>query len=61
MYDGVCADPEIFGALLKLGRPQTFKTKNLPKDEFKDLMRMIWPFPSATFSPPASVLIAMIF
>ena len=38
MYNGVCVDPEMFGALLKLGGPPTFKTKNIPKDEFKDLM-----------------------
>jgi hypothetical protein len=38
MYDGVCADPEVFGTLLKLGGAPTFKTKKMPKDEFEDLI-----------------------
>ena len=35
-YDGVCADPEVFGALLSLGGPPTFKTKKMNKDEFQE-------------------------
>lgn len=38
MYDGVCSDPEVFGTLLKLGGPPTFKTKKIPKDEFENLV-----------------------
>ncbi|KAF8076719.1 hypothetical protein FPV67DRAFT_1406546 [Lyophyllum atratum] len=37
-YDGVCADPAVFGAFLGLDGPPTFKTKKMPKDEFEDLM-----------------------
>lgn len=38
MYDGVCADGEVFGALLGLGGPPTFKTKKMPKEEFENLI-----------------------
>lgn len=38
VYDGVCADPAIFGAFLGLDGPPTFKTKKIPKGEFQDLV-----------------------
>lgn len=38
VYDGVCADPEIFGVFLGLDGPPTFKTKKIPKDKFQDLV-----------------------
>lgn len=38
MYDGVCSDADVFGALLGLGGPPKFKSKKLPKDEFERLM-----------------------
>jgi len=37
-YDGVCADPEIFGHMLGLGGPPKFKMKKYPIDEFDDIM-----------------------
>ncbi|TFK55661.1 hypothetical protein OE88DRAFT_1652076 [Heliocybe sulcata] len=37
-YDGVCPDPLVFGTLLKLGGPPTWKTKKIPKDEFEDVI-----------------------
>lgn len=51
MHDGVCADPEMFGALLKLGVSPTVKMKN--NNLMGDLAV------AGMFSPP--VLIAMIF
>lgn len=33
-YDGVCVDPHVFGAMLKLDGPPTFKAKKMPKDDF---------------------------
>ncbi|KAG5639697.1 hypothetical protein H0H81_005880 [Sphagnurus paluster] len=38
VYDGVCADPIVFGAFLGLDGPPGFKTKKMPKDEFEDLV-----------------------
>lgn len=37
-YDGLCADPEVFGHLLGLGGPPTFKMKKFPSAEFQDLV-----------------------
>ncbi|KAF5388430.1 hypothetical protein D9615_000671 [Tricholomella constricta] len=37
-YDGVCADPAVFGAFLGLDGPPTFKTKKIPRDEFVNLI-----------------------
>lgn len=36
-YDGICPDPEVFGALMGLRGPPAFKMKKLPKSELKDL------------------------
>lgn len=36
VYDGVCADAEVFGAMLGLGGPPTFKTKKMTSDEFQN-------------------------
>ncbi|CAA7258576.1 unnamed protein product [Cyclocybe aegerita] len=38
LYDGVCNDPEVFGAMLNLGGPPTFKAKKMPKEEFENLI-----------------------
>jgi len=37
-YDGLCADPEVFGILLGLDGPPTWKMKKIPKDTFEDLL-----------------------
>lgn len=37
-YDGVCSDPDVFGALLELDGPPKFKLKKMKKDEFVDLI-----------------------
>jgi hypothetical protein len=37
-YDGVCSDPIVFGMLLGLDGPPTFKTKKYTVDEFKNLV-----------------------
>ncbi|KAI0635082.1 hypothetical protein C8Q77DRAFT_1054993 [Trametes polyzona] len=37
-YDGICADPEVFGVLLGLGGPPTFKMKKFSTDEFQRLV-----------------------
>ncbi|KIJ69809.1 hypothetical protein HYDPIDRAFT_22971 [Hydnomerulius pinastri MD-312] len=37
-YDGVCADPLVFGTLLKLGGPPKFKMHKMPKDEFNQCL-----------------------
>lgn len=34
-YDGVCADPKVFAAMLGLESPVKFKAKKMPKDEFE--------------------------
>ncbi|KAI0916339.1 hypothetical protein AcV5_003305 [Taiwanofungus camphoratus] len=34
-YDGICPDPEVFGALMGLGGPPTFKMKKFSKEEFE--------------------------
>ncbi|KAI0065723.1 hypothetical protein BV25DRAFT_1798013, partial [Artomyces pyxidatus] len=34
-YDGICADPAVFGALMGLGGPPTFKMKKFKTDEFQ--------------------------
>ncbi|RDX54421.1 hypothetical protein OH76DRAFT_960558 [Lentinus brumalis] len=35
-YDGICTDPEVFGALLGLGGPPTFKMKKFTAQEFQN-------------------------
>ena len=37
-YDGICADPQVFGVLMGLEGPPTFKMKKIPKNEFEDLI-----------------------
>ncbi|KAG8720163.1 hypothetical protein FRC08_001053 [Ceratobasidium sp. 394] len=37
-FDGVCPDPRVFGALLKLDGPPKFKMRKYPKDEFQDMV-----------------------
>ncbi|KAI0646220.1 hypothetical protein C8Q79DRAFT_1009877 [Trametes meyenii] len=37
-YDGICPDPEVFGALLGLGGPPKFKMKKFSTDEFQKLV-----------------------
>lgn len=37
VYDGVCADHVVFGALMGLDGPPAWKMKKLPKDDFEDL------------------------
>lgn len=34
-YDGICPDPEVFGALLGLGGPPKFKQKKMGREEFE--------------------------
>ena len=36
VYDGVCPDPEVFGAMLGLGGPPKFKQKKMTSQEFQD-------------------------
>ena len=36
VYDGVCADPEVFGAALRLNGPPNFKQKKIPTEEFQN-------------------------
>ncbi|KAF8969374.1 hypothetical protein BDZ97DRAFT_239287 [Flammula alnicola] len=38
MYDGVCNDPEVFGVLLGLEGPPTFKTTKMPREKFEELI-----------------------
>ncbi|KAL0069155.1 hypothetical protein AAF712_003841 [Marasmius tenuissimus] len=40
-YDGVCNDPAVFGAMLRLGGPPTFKAKKMTAEEFQDIMGSI--------------------
>ncbi|KAG2156433.1 hypothetical protein DEU56DRAFT_846760 [Suillus clintonianus] len=35
-YDGVCADPVVFGTMLGLGGPPTWKTHKMPIDDFEN-------------------------
>ncbi|KAF7792824.1 hypothetical protein EIP86_003924 [Pleurotus ostreatoroseus] len=35
-YDGICANPEVFGVLLGLGKAPTFKMKKMSKEEFQE-------------------------
>ncbi|PIL27444.1 hypothetical protein GSI_10593 [Ganoderma sinense ZZ0214-1] len=35
VYDGICNDPEVFGCLMGLGGPPTFKMKKFSVDEFE--------------------------
>ena len=35
VYDGICSDPEVFGCLMGLGGPPTFKMKKFTVDEFE--------------------------
>ncbi|KAF8267205.1 hypothetical protein EI94DRAFT_1731093 [Lactarius quietus] len=37
-YDGLCADPDVFGVLMGLDGPPTWKIKKLPKETFDDLL-----------------------
>ncbi|QRV92071.1 hypothetical protein RhiJN_20089 [Ceratobasidium sp. AG-Ba] len=37
-FDGVCPDPRVFGALLKLDGPPKFKMRKYPKDEFEEMV-----------------------
>ena len=37
VYDGVCTDPNVFGALMGLNGPPTWKQKKLTVAEFEDL------------------------
>lgn len=37
-YDGVCNDPEVFGAMLNLGGPPTFKMKKISIGEFQEAL-----------------------
>ncbi|KAI0826699.1 hypothetical protein BC628DRAFT_1373770 [Trametes gibbosa] len=37
-YDGICADPEVFGCLMGLGGPPKFKMKKFSTDEFQRLV-----------------------
>jgi len=37
-YDGVCADAEVFGAVLELDGPPKFKMKKMKKDDFENLI-----------------------
>ncbi|KAL0950181.1 hypothetical protein HGRIS_010174 [Hohenbuehelia grisea] len=41
MYDGVCSDPAVFGAMLGLDGPPKFKTKKMTVTEFQDAMGYI--------------------
>ena len=38
MYDGVCADADVFGIVLGLDGPPTWKVKKFTKDNFIDLL-----------------------
>ncbi|KAJ3490750.1 hypothetical protein NLI96_g1219 [Meripilus lineatus] len=40
-YDGICSDPIVFGALMGLDGPPTWKTKKFPRDDFEDLLGAI--------------------
>ncbi|GBE83906.1 hypothetical protein SCP_0509650 [Sparassis crispa] len=35
VYDGICPDPAVFGCLMALGGPPTWKMKKFTKDEFE--------------------------
>ncbi|KAI8986871.1 hypothetical protein BD414DRAFT_461329 [Trametes punicea] len=37
-YDGICPHPEVFGVLMGLGGPPTFKMKKFPVEEFEKLI-----------------------
>ncbi|KAF8601425.1 hypothetical protein BDV93DRAFT_445902, partial [Ceratobasidium sp. AG-I] len=37
-FDGVCADPRVFGAMLGLDGPPTFKAKKFTATEFQELV-----------------------
>ncbi|KAG8733470.1 hypothetical protein FRC10_012324 [Ceratobasidium sp. 414] len=37
-FDGVCPDPRVFGALLKLDGPPKFKMRKYTKDEFQEMV-----------------------
>lgn len=38
MYDGVCADPAVFGHMMGLDGPPTWKMKKFSKDDFESLI-----------------------
>lgn len=35
-YDGICTDPEVFGHMLGLGGPPTWKMKKFSREDFED-------------------------
>ena len=37
-YDGICADPEVFGVLMNLGGPPTFKMKKFSVADFENCL-----------------------
>ncbi|KAF8265476.1 hypothetical protein EI94DRAFT_1685455 [Lactarius quietus] len=41
LYNGLCADPDVFGTLMGLDGPLTWKIKKLPKETFEDLLGRI--------------------
>ena len=40
-YDGICTEPEVFGALMNLGGPPTFKMKKFTLEEFEKCLGSI--------------------
>ncbi|KAF8914309.1 hypothetical protein CPB84DRAFT_1758937 [Gymnopilus junonius] len=38
LYDGVCSDPAMFGKMIGLDGPPTFKMKKIPSSEFENLI-----------------------
>ncbi|KAN0136684.1 hypothetical protein V8E53_005454 [Lactarius tabidus] len=38
LYDGLCTDPDVFGILMGLDGPPTWKMKKLPKETFENLL-----------------------
>jgi len=38
LYDGVCPDPEVFGAMLNLDGPPKFKSSKMTADNFEELI-----------------------
>ncbi|KAF8138872.1 hypothetical protein EV363DRAFT_1315023 [Boletus edulis] len=41
VYDGVCTNPVVFGTLLELGGPPSFKTHKMDVDKFNNLLGQI--------------------
>jgi hypothetical protein len=42
LYDGLCADPDVFGIFWVLDGPSTRKMKKVPKETFEDLLGGIY-------------------